>query len=101
MGKLTLSEVDSRIWAKYGNRVVRVGSYWSRQLTVLCHCHRCNGTFRQKAESLFRGYATRCKCNYDKKAPSPDRRGHRVVDPWDISDSINIPEVKPLDAQIK
>jgi len=97
MGKLMLSEVDKRIWEKYGNRVVRVGSYWSRQLTVLCHCHKCNGTFRQKAESLFRGYTTRCRCNYDKPAPSPDRSGHRVLNPWDISENIVIPCERAVD----
>lgn len=99
MAKLELQDVDARLREQYAGRVERVGAYWTRQGDIVCWCHSCRETFRQKAESLFRGYRTRCKCNYEVRSERSRGYGHKVVNKWELTadDLVRLPSGRPGD----
>jgi len=87
MAKISKEKVAQRIWDNYGDRVSQVGGYAGRQISLTMYCHDCGNFFRQKAESLFRGYATRCSCSWKSRIKENrtgnHTNGHQIVQPWD------------------
>lgn len=86
MPRVSNDNVQSRLDENYDGRITLIGTYWSRQMPVLCFCDTCGEAFRQKAESLFRSRRTRCRCTWDSKQVVGRRRGHTCVPDWDLSD---------------
>ena len=87
MAKNSREKVAKMVAESYDGRVDILGKYWSRQTPILVYCHECNEAFRQRAESLFRGRRTRCRCEWEKPQPLACRRaaGHQVVHEWELS----------------
>lgn len=84
--KVPVSEVDGRLKKVYNGRVTLVGEYHSRQMKMLCFCDVCGEAFQQKAESLFRGRRTRCRCTWPTKQTRNKLKGHTCVDSWDMTE---------------
>lgn len=87
--KLSKEEVVKRIFDKYGDQISFVGRYWNRQVRSTLYCHKCENFFRQKVESLFRGYKTRCKCNFSERLTEGfdlqnHSGGHTCVRDYDV-----------------
>lgn len=91
MAKNSREKVAKMVAEKYDERIEILGKYWSRQSPVLVYCHECNEAFRQRAESLFRGRRTRCRCEWDRPQPLGCGRsaGHQIVNEWELSDKVS------------
>jgi hypothetical protein len=96
MAKNSNSKVQKMFDEKYDGRVVLLGNYWARTCSVLAYCTECDEAFRQRAESLFRGRRTRCRCTWKRGQVYSRFSGHRVVGEWDLTDKIKdrITEIK-------